>query len=132
METTTGKVLKKVANLFIVAGWLWLFHSLGWITFIADMPLWQTLALTALVAWLVEWIFDMAYLLLVLVTLGLGCLLLPIVMFIQGWVFLVGAEAITHWFTINVDFWWLGFLMSVAIGLLRIPSATSTTSSSEN
>lgn len=54
MKTTTGKVLQKITNFIIAAGWLWLFHSLGWITFIADMPIWQTILLTALVAWLVE------------------------------------------------------------------------------
>jgi hypothetical protein len=129
MESTTDKVVKKVVNLFIAAGWMYLFHSLGWITFTVEMPLLQVVALTALVAWLVEWIFDFLYLTFLMATCGIGCVTMPIVMAVQGWIFLWGAAKITHWFTINEPLWGLGLLMSIAIGYVRIPSAATSTTS---
>jgi hypothetical protein len=123
-------VLRKVVNFLLAAGWLWLFHSLGWITFIATMPLWQIILLTALAAWVVEWVFDFLWNLFVVFTCGLGCFLAPVVMFVQGWIFLAGAAQLTQWFTINVDFWFTGLLMSIIFGLIRIPSVSMTTSTS--
>ncbi len=132
METTTGKVLKKVANLFIAAGWLWVFQQLNWITLTTDMPLWQALTLTALVAWLIEVIIDWVYLTFILVTCGIGCITFPFALVLLGWMYLWGTAQVTHWFVVNVDFWWTGLLMSIAFGLVRIHSATNSSNSSSS
>ena len=126
-----GKILLKVVNLLIAAGWLWVFQSLEWITFTADHSLWEAIALTALVAWLVEVIFDIVYVTFVMVTCGFGCITLPLVMIGQGWLFLIAASRLTNWFDINVEFLWIGLLMSIALGLVRIPAASVSTSTTE-
>jgi hypothetical protein len=126
-----GKILMMLVNFVIAAGWLWAFHSLGWITFTAEMPLWQTVLLTALVALLVQTVAGWFYALFIMATCFLGCITLPVFLIAQGWVILWGVERLTHWYSIEVEFWWLGLLMSVAFGLIRIPDVSVSTSSTE-
>ncbi len=122
------KVIRIVGNLFISAAWFWVFDTLGWISFGSlTIPFWQAFILSALVAWLIQSILDWVYVTFILVTCCLGCISVPIVMLVQGWILLWATSYVTHWFTINYPFFWIGLLMSIAFGLLRIPSTTSTT-----
>ncbi|MDD3002787.1 MAG: hypothetical protein PHS06_02870 [Candidatus Shapirobacteria bacterium] len=120
-----ARVLRVIGNLFINAGWLWVFSSLGWISFTVEIPLWQVFIMTALFAWLVEVIFDWLYLTFIFTTCFIGCLTLPIMMFIQGWIILWATSNLTHWFTINCSFFWIGLLMSIALGWVHIPRVNS-------
>ena len=127
------KALRFLSNLLIAAAWLFVFQALGWITFhpTQTMEWWQLLLATALLTKLAEWIVDVIYF---AITVGTclvgGCLLAIPLMVAQGWIWLTLTSYYTNWFTINVSFWWTGLLMSVAYGLVRIPSETSSTSSS--
>ncbi len=126
------KTLRFLGNLFIAAAWLFVFQSLGWITFhpTQTMEWWQLLLATALLTKLAEWIVDKIYFVITLGTCLIGgCLLAIPLMIAQGWIWLALTAHYTHWFTINVSFWWTGLLMSVAYGLVRIPSTSFTSSS---
>jgi hypothetical protein len=119
------KIIRKILNLAIAALWLWVFSALEWITFTTDMTLLKTLVLTALVAWLAEVIIDYLYSIFIIGTLGLGCITLPFFAIGEGFLILWATSSISHWFTINYPFFWIGLLMSIAFGMLRIPASTS-------
>ncbi len=118
---TTSNVWRVIGNLFIGAFWLWVFSALGWITFKTEWPLWQTLALTALVCWLVQIVFDVVYYLFML-----GCFSIPIKMFLSGGVILWGTSILTHWFTVDWKSTLAVLVMTVAFGMLRIHTVSLT------
>jgi hypothetical protein len=115
------KVLQIVGNLFIASFWFWFFNILGWISFDVSIPLWKAFILSALVAWLAQTLFELVYMTFVMVTCCMGCITLPVAMIVQGWVVLWATSYATHWFTINHPFFWIGLLMSIAFGIIRIP-----------
>lgn len=119
-----GKVLRRLANLAIAAGWLWVFSSLGWISFTVDKPLWQILIVTAAIAWVIEVILDWLYEAFIFATCLIGCVMFPVFLFAQGWIILLGVSHLTNWYTINYKFFWIGFLMSIAFSWLRFHASS--------
>lgn len=125
-------MLRFIANLVIAAVWLLIFDKIGWITFVAEMDPWLTLALTAVLTWGIMTLAGKAYGMFILGTCGLGCTVLPVYLFCIGWATLYATAYITHWYNINVNFWGWGLLMSLFFGLARIPDLnvrTTTTTS---
>ncbi len=123
---TSSNIWRVIGNLFIGAFWLWVFSALGWITFKTDWPLWQTLALTALVCWLVQIVFDVVYYLFVVGSCFIGCFTIPIKMFLSGGIILWGTSILTHWFTVDWTSTLAVLVMTVAFGILRIPTVSVT------
>ena len=128
-----AKIVRFLGNIVIAGVWLYVFDRLGWITFTADgLEWWEALLIVAFITKVIEFVFDWIYLTFILATCGIGCITLPFVMLMQGWIWLLGASKLTGWFTINEPFLWIGLLMSIAYGMIRIPSVTSTTTTSSN
>ncbi len=126
-------IFATIVNFFVAMGWLWVFQSLGWISFSLDKPLWQNLVLAALLAWLVMTILGIVYTFFILATCLIGCVTLPIYYFAVGYLVLLGVEKITHIFTFNPsnDFW-IFLLMSIAFGIVKLPYLSTSSSSSSS
>lgn len=125
-------LFRYVLNLLISFGWLWAFNALGWITFHTERELWEAVAIVALITWLIQTLVGYVLAAFFVLTLGIGCLVLPVILVALGWVYLWGAATVTGLFTINAPFWWTGFLMSIAYGLVRIPDASASVSTSSS
>lgn len=128
-------VFATIANFFIALAWLFVFQSLGWITFTADMPLWQGILVVAFLTWLVGWIIGWIYFIFIFLTCLVGCVTWPVYWAAYGFLVLLGAERITHLFMFAPgNDVWVYLLMSVAYGILRLPTSlpsfTSTSTSS--
>lgn len=124
-----GILLRFVVNMLIATLLLAGFDRLEWITVhsgVSQSDYWLTLVLIALASVVVSWFFFWAWMALSALTCGLGCLLAPVVAVCGGWVSLWGVAEYTPFLSINIDFWWLGLLMSLIYGLLRIPAPVQT------
>jgi len=111
----------------IAIGLLYGFDRMGWITVHSGVQeYWLTLGLIALASVFLEWLLFRIWVTVTLLTHDLGMLLAPIIAIIGGWICLWGVSSLTLFMTINVRFWWMGFFMSIAYGLLRIPTPKAT------
>lgn len=119
-------IVANIANFFIGMFWLWAFQQLNWLTFSADKPLWQNLAIASAIAWVIFVVLAIFYSIFIFATCGVGCVTLPFYMLAVGFLVLIGVEKITHLFTFNpANDFWIFLAMSLAFGWLKLPDIAS-------
>lgn len=116
-------IFRVVINTLISAAIIWIADSIGWITLSTEsMPYWQAIILVAIIMNLVMMFTGWVYALFILGTCFIGCLLFPVYLTIFGWVAIWGtAHVAPNLLTIQIPFWWHGLVLSIILGLVRIP-----------
>lgn len=116
---------------FLVSGIILLFfRHFGWITFtdvpgIVGDPALNDILVAGVIAFIVFVIGELAGLAFgafAFLTCGIGCLLYPVFAILLGYIKLIGAQIILpNWFTFDAV-WWKVTIISIAVGMFRIPS----------
>lgn len=123
-------LIRLIINFTIIAATILLFRHLGWITFtnppdiIADQTVNEILiaGIIGLIISIIGEIAGVLFTIFIVVTCGLGCLLYPIFGMLLGYIKLYGTQYIlTSWFIFDRDILKV-VIMSISIGLIRIPS----------
>jgi len=92
----------------------------------------QGVILISLLMNIVMWLMGVIYSLVILGTCGVGCLLLPFYLAGFGYLSLLGVAAVGKGLlTVNVPFWWQGLILSLVLGMVRIPTVSLKSSTSE-
>ncbi|MDD3647175.1 MAG: hypothetical protein PHS44_01570 [Candidatus Dojkabacteria bacterium] len=117
-------------NFVVTAVVILLFRHLNWIGFdkppvlLSDPTLNDILiaGIIGFILFVVGEIAEIGYKALIVMTCGLMCLFYPFFGLILGYIKLLGTQVILpDWFTFDHT-WWKVILMSIAIGLFRIPT----------
>jgi hypothetical protein len=123
-------LIRLIINFTIIAVTILLFRHLGWISLtnppdlIADQTVNDILiaGIIGLIIFIIGEIAGVLFTILIVVTCGLGCLLYPIYGMLLGYIKLYGTQYIlTDWFIFERDILKV-VIMSIAVGLIRIPS----------
>lgn len=132
--------MRLLINLAIAAGWLVLFNALKWINVTTHAvnlftdPTVNTIAVYLILAaifTLALYVAGLVYVLFVLVTCGLGCILLPVYYGVMGFIgFWAINQALPNWLSITTHSPWVMILMGLLIGLVHTYSPTETAAAS--
>jgi hypothetical protein len=117
-------------NFIAIAVVILIFRHFNWIQFqspshLVNDPTLNDIIIAGIIGVIMTIIGELAgiaYTALVIVTCGLGCILYPLFCFLLGYIKLIGTQMILpDWFTFD-PIWWKVIIISIAIGLVRIPS----------
>lgn len=125
-----GTILRFVANLGISMLWIYVFHSLGWITVNGESgtpDFWLTILSIAFVGMLVGVVFALLWIVSGFLTCGIMFLAYPAFYLVYGFVSLWGVAEYTDLMSINATDWWVWVLMGIAYGLIRLSAAPAVT-----
>lgn len=123
-------LIRLLINFIATAVVILIFRRIGWITFteppqIISDPTLNDIVIAGIIGFIMFIIGELAgigYGALVIVTCGVGCLLYPIFGLLSGLIKLYGTQLILPtWFTFEA-IWWKALIISICIGLFRIPS----------
>lgn len=130
--------MRHLINFFITGFIVMVFQWIGWIQIHTDLapftsPILNQLIIAGIVGLIFTvgmWLAKLVFTLIIVGTLGIGCVLLPVYLAFIGPVgFLLVMKVLPGWVTLNADVWQI-ILMGILIAVVRIGSPSSSSSKS--
>lgn len=132
-------MMRHVINFFITGFIVWLFQQIGWIQINHQVTPFVSEAangiLTAGIIGLIFvvglWIANLVFMLFVVFTLGMGCILYPIYLTLLGIIgFWAVGTFLPGWITVQANTWQI-ILMGIMVSWIRIHSTNNSSSESD-